>query len=104
MSPIVEKMEGLKTIRNRSNSLRLGRLALYKHLEKVGTMRSFWELKHVELEGENQVVGTVCVLNKPHPITANHMVPANDLLLWLHALNTMIFLSLIQYSCLNGLH
>ncbi|XP_011472557.1 myosin light chain kinase family member 4 isoform X2 [Oryzias latipes] len=54
MSPIVEKMEGLKTIRNRSNSLRLGRLALYKHLEKVGTMRSFWELKHVELEGENQ--------------------------------------------------
>ncbi|KAF6734154.1 hypothetical protein FQA47_012693 [Oryzias melastigma] len=55
MSPIVEKMEGLKAIRNRGNSLRLGRLALYKHLEKVETMRSFWELKHVELEGENQV-------------------------------------------------
>uniref|UniRef100_A0A3B3DKF0 Myosin light chain kinase family, member 4b n=1 Tax=Oryzias melastigma TaxID=30732 RepID=A0A3B3DKF0_ORYME len=54
MSPIVEKMEGLKAIRNRGNSLRLGRLALYKHLEKVETMRSFWELKHVELEGENQ--------------------------------------------------
>ncbi|MEQ2238249.1 hypothetical protein ILYODFUR_031273, partial [Ilyodon furcidens] len=54
MSSIVEKMEGLKAIRNRSNSLRLGRLAFYRHLEKVETMRSFWELKHVELEGGNQ--------------------------------------------------
>ncbi|XP_071342668.1 myosin light chain kinase 2, skeletal/cardiac muscle isoform X2 [Trachinotus anak] len=53
MSPIVEKMEGLKAIRNRSNSLRLGRLAFYQHLEKVETMRCFWELKHVELEGAN---------------------------------------------------
>uniref|UniRef100_A0A8D3E757 Myosin light chain kinase family, member 4b n=1 Tax=Scophthalmus maximus TaxID=52904 RepID=A0A8D3E757_SCOMX len=53
MSPIVEKMEGLKAIRNRSNSLRLGRLAFYRHLEKVETMRCFWELKHVELEGGN---------------------------------------------------
>ncbi|CAF92877.1 unnamed protein product [Tetraodon nigroviridis] len=58
MSPIVEKMEGLKAIRNRSNSLRLGRLAFYRHLEKVETMRSFWELKHVELEGgQQQVLG-----------------------------------------------
>lgn len=56
MSPIVEKMEGLKAIRNRSNSLRLGRLAFYRHLEKVETMRCFWELKHVELEGRNQQV------------------------------------------------
>lgn len=56
MSPIVEKMEGLKAIRNRSNSLRLGRLAFYRHLEKVETMRSFWELKHVEMErGQQQV-------------------------------------------------
>ncbi|XP_040040598.1 myosin light chain kinase family member 4 isoform X3 [Gasterosteus aculeatus] len=47
-------MEGLKAIRNRSNSLRLGRLAFYRHLEKVETMRCFWELKHVELEGANQ--------------------------------------------------
>ncbi|GLD49428.1 myosin light chain kinase family member 4-like isoform X2 [Lates japonicus] len=53
MSPIVEKMEGLKAIRNRSNSLRLGRLAFYRHLEKVETLRCFWELKHVELEGRN---------------------------------------------------
>ncbi|KAG7236141.1 hypothetical protein INR49_000705 [Caranx melampygus] len=56
MSPIVEKMEGLKAIRNRSNSLRLGRLAFYRHLEKVETMRCFWELKHVELEGGNNQV------------------------------------------------
>ncbi|XP_055020991.1 myosin light chain kinase family member 4 isoform X2 [Boleophthalmus pectinirostris] len=56
MSPIVEKMEGLKAIRNRSNSLRLGRLAFYRHLEKVETMRCFWELKHVELEGGSQQV------------------------------------------------
>ncbi|KAJ4943186.1 hypothetical protein JOQ06_005691 [Pogonophryne albipinna] len=56
MSPIVEKMEGLNAIRNRSNSLRLGRLAFYRHLEKVETMRCFWELKHVELEGGNQQV------------------------------------------------
>lgn len=56
MSPIVEKMEGLKAIRNRSNSLRLGRLAFYRHLEKVETMRSFWELKHEEMErGQQQV-------------------------------------------------
>lgn len=56
MSPIIERMEGLKAIRNRSNSLRLGRLAFYRHLEKVETMRSFWELKHVELEqGKQQV-------------------------------------------------
>uniref|UniRef100_A0A3Q1H2F2 Protein kinase domain-containing protein n=1 Tax=Anabas testudineus TaxID=64144 RepID=A0A3Q1H2F2_ANATE len=54
MSPIVEKMEGLKAIRNRSNSLRLGRLAFYRHLEKVETMRSFWEHKQVELKGGNQ--------------------------------------------------
>ncbi|XP_028300862.1 myosin light chain kinase family member 4 isoform X2 [Gouania willdenowi] len=54
MSPIVEKMEGLKAIRNRSNSLRLGRLAFYRHLEKVETMRSFWELKYVELQGGKQ--------------------------------------------------
>ncbi|XP_054906427.1 myosin light chain kinase family member 4 isoform X3 [Poeciliopsis prolifica] len=54
MSSIVEKMEGLKAIRNRSNSLRLDRLAFYRHLEKVETMRSFWELKHVELEGGNR--------------------------------------------------
>ncbi|XP_077439587.1 uncharacterized protein mylk4b isoform X2 [Vanacampus margaritifer] len=53
MSPIVEKMEGLKAIRNRSNSLRFGRLAFYRHLEKVGTMRCFWELKHMELEGKD---------------------------------------------------
>ncbi|XP_049588349.1 myosin light chain kinase family member 4 isoform X2 [Syngnathus scovelli] len=53
MSPIVEKMEGLKAIRNRSNSLRLGRLAFYRHLEKVGTMRCFWELKHMELQGKD---------------------------------------------------
>ncbi|XP_024864573.2 myosin light chain kinase 3 isoform X2 [Kryptolebias marmoratus] len=56
MSPIVEKMAGLKAIRNRSNSLRLGRLAFYRHLEKVETMRCFWELKHVELEGGKQQV------------------------------------------------
>ncbi|CAL9695482.1 unnamed protein product [Knipowitschia caucasica] len=60
MSPIVEKMEGLKAIRNRSNSLRLGRLAFYRHLEKVETMRCFWELKHVELEGGNQVQALYC--------------------------------------------
>ncbi|XP_056893692.1 myosin light chain kinase 3 isoform X2 [Takifugu flavidus] len=54
MSPIVEKMEGLKAIHNRSNSLRLGRLAFYRHLEKVETMRSFWELKHVEMERGQQ--------------------------------------------------
>lgn len=59
MSPIVEKMEGLKSIRNRSNSLRLGRLAFYRHLEKVGTMRSFWELKHEEMEGGKQRVSCV---------------------------------------------
>lgn len=60
MSPIVEKMEGLKAIRNRSNSLRLGRLAFYQHLEKVETMRSFWELKHEEMEGgKQQVTGTL---------------------------------------------
>ncbi|KAF1385337.1 hypothetical protein PFLUV_G00106680 [Perca fluviatilis] len=63
MSPIVEKMEGLKAIRNRSNSLRLGRLAFYRHLEKVETMRCFWELKHVEMEGRNQqVTCTACIL------------------------------------------
>ncbi|CAG5863137.1 unnamed protein product [Menidia menidia] len=56
MSPIVEKMEGLTSIRNRSNSLRLGRLAFYRHLEKVETMRSFWELKQVELAGKDQQV------------------------------------------------
>ncbi|XP_044056193.1 myosin light chain kinase 2, skeletal/cardiac muscle isoform X2 [Siniperca chuatsi] len=54
MSPIAEKMEGLKAIRNRSNSLRLGRLAFYRHLEKVETMRCFWELKHVEMERRSQ--------------------------------------------------
>ncbi|KAF3690435.1 hypothetical protein EXN66_Car006108 [Channa argus] len=54
MSPLAEKMEGLKEIRNRSNSLRLGRLAFYRHLEKVEKMRCFWELKHVELKGGNQ--------------------------------------------------
>lgn len=63
MSPIVEKMEGLKAIRNRSNSLRLGRLAFYRHLEKVETMRSFWELKHVEMEqGKQQVMSTDFIL------------------------------------------
>ncbi|XP_058495363.1 myosin light chain kinase family member 4 isoform X2 [Solea solea] len=51
MSPIVEKREGLKAIRNRGNNLRLGHLAFYHHLEKVETMRCFWELKLVELEG-----------------------------------------------------
>ncbi|XP_046905482.1 myosin light chain kinase family member 4 isoform X2 [Hypomesus transpacificus] len=51
-SPGADKMEGLTVIRNRSNSLRLGRLAFYRHLEKVETMRSFWELKHVELKGD----------------------------------------------------
>ncbi|XP_019904268.2 myosin light chain kinase family member 4 isoform X2 [Esox lucius] len=45
-----DKMEGLKVIRNRGNSLRLGRLEFFRHLEKVETMRSFWELKLVELE------------------------------------------------------
>ena len=59
MSPIVEKMEGLKSINNRSNGLRLGRLALYCHLEKVETMRCFWELKHVELEGGDQQVSAM---------------------------------------------
>ncbi|KAL7397808.1 hypothetical protein ABVT39_028219 [Epinephelus coioides] len=53
MSPIVEKMEGLKDIRNRSNNLRLDRLAFYRHLEKVETMRCFWELKHVEMEAKD---------------------------------------------------
>lgn len=61
MSPIVEKMEGLKSIRNRSNSLRLGRLAFYRHLEKVGTMRSFWELKHEEMEGGKEKVSATFV-------------------------------------------
>ncbi|XP_026201527.1 uncharacterized protein LOC113152482 [Anabas testudineus] len=62
MSPIVEKMEGLKAIRNRSNSLRLGRLAFYRHLEKVETMRSFWEHKQVELKGGNQQVTHTAVI------------------------------------------
>lgn len=67
MSPIVEKMEGLRAIRNRSNSLRLGRLAFYRHLEKVETMRSFWELKHVEMEqGKQQVT---CSLSQRLEIT-----------------------------------
>ncbi|TWW58297.1 hypothetical protein D4764_07G0010160, partial [Takifugu flavidus] len=66
MSPIVEKMEGLKAIHNRSNSLRLGRLAFYRHLEKVETMRSFWELKHVEMErGQQQVRLHLCPSTSP---------------------------------------
>ncbi|CAB1423025.1 unnamed protein product [Pleuronectes platessa] len=65
MSPIVEKMEGWKAIRNRSNSLRLGRLAFYRHLEKVETMRCFWELKHVELQGGHHRV--TCTALIPHP-------------------------------------
>ena len=62
LSPIGEKIQGLRVIRNRSNSLRLGRLALYRHLEKVETMRCFWELKHVELEGGGQQVQCILLL------------------------------------------
>ena len=54
MPPFLEKQEGLKAIHNRSNGLRLDRLAFYRYLEKVETMRSFWELKHVE--GNEQVM------------------------------------------------
>jgi len=65
MSPIVEKMEGLKSIRNRGNSLRVGRLALYRHLEVVETMRCFWELKHVELEGAGDTQVSTDLLVQP---------------------------------------
>lgn len=82
MSPIVEKMEGLKAIRNRSNSLRLGRLAFYRHLEKVETMRSFWELKHVEMEGGDQQVkapSDLCPLPYIPPYLFLPYLPASTL-------------------------
>jgi len=32
--------------------IHLGKLAFFHYLERVETMRCFWELKHIELEGE----------------------------------------------------
>ncbi|KAJ8395516.1 hypothetical protein AAFF_G00032500 [Aldrovandia affinis] len=49
-SPSV-RLARLQVIRNRSHSLRQGELAFFQYLERVETMRCFWELKHVELEG-----------------------------------------------------
>ncbi|KAJ8368880.1 hypothetical protein SKAU_G00089080 [Synaphobranchus kaupii] len=46
------KVAGLNVIRNRSNSLRHGKLAFFHYLERVETMRCFWELKHVEQQVE----------------------------------------------------
>lgn len=40
-----------KVARLRSDSGSLGKLAFFHYLERVVTMRCFWELKHIELEG-----------------------------------------------------
>ncbi|XP_064789056.1 myosin light chain kinase 3-like [Oncorhynchus masou masou] len=40
--------------RKQNGKVHQTRLPFFRHLEKVETMRSFWELKHVEQEGERQ--------------------------------------------------
>lgn len=53
-----DESPGVKRVRlkavHRSQSIILGKLAFFHYLERVETMRCFWELKHIELEG-NQV-------------------------------------------------
>lgn len=53
-----DESPGVKQVRlkdvHRSQSIILGKLAFFHYLERVETMRCFWELKHIELEG-NQV-------------------------------------------------
>ncbi|KAL7875596.1 hypothetical protein AOLI_G00105590 [Acnodon oligacanthus] len=51
------KQARLKVVRQRSDSINLGRLAFFRHLERVETMRCFWELKHIELTGDFEEVG-----------------------------------------------
>ena len=51
------KQARLKVVRQRSDSINLGRLAFFRHLERVETMRCFWELKHIELNGDFEEVG-----------------------------------------------
>ncbi|KAI4878129.1 hypothetical protein NFI96_011070, partial [Prochilodus magdalenae] len=48
------KQARLKAVRQRSDSISLGRLAFFRHLERVETMRCFWELKHIELNQDFQ--------------------------------------------------
>ncbi len=53
-----DESPGVKQVRlkavHRSQSINLGKLAFFHYLERVETMRCFWEMKHIELEG-NQV-------------------------------------------------
>uniref|UniRef100_A0A3B1IXP3 Myosin light chain kinase family member 4 n=1 Tax=Astyanax mexicanus TaxID=7994 RepID=A0A3B1IXP3_ASTMX len=51
-SPPCKQARRLKRARQRSDDISLGRLAFFRHLERVETMRCFWELKHIELSGD----------------------------------------------------
>lgn len=45
----------LKVARLLTDSCNSGKLAFFHYLERVETMRCFWELKHIELEGSFEV-------------------------------------------------
>ncbi|XP_018615868.2 myosin light chain kinase family member 4 [Scleropages formosus] len=54
-SPQPTWVSRLKPICSHSSSLRLGKLDFFRHLERVETMRCFWELKQVHPEGDPQL-------------------------------------------------
>ncbi|XP_048018273.1 myosin light chain kinase 3 isoform X3 [Megalobrama amblycephala] len=47
------KQARLKVV-HQCQSISLGKLAFFHYLERVETLRRFWELKHIELKGEHQ--------------------------------------------------
>ena len=50
-------MAKLKSVRQYSDIHGVGKLAFFHYLERVETMRCFWEMKHIELEGDFPEVG-----------------------------------------------
>ena len=57
------KVARLKAAHSRSDSQHLTTLVFFQCLERVETMRIFWELKHIEMEGESeQVCGTLAII------------------------------------------
>lgn len=41
----------------------IGRMDVFRHPEKVETLRCYWELKHVQLKGQGQVGLTQLISN-----------------------------------------
>lgn len=89
------KQARLKVV-HQCQSISLGKLAFFHYLERVETLRRFWELKHIELKGEQVDMHTQTL------ITSNK-VEIHIIYMWFKLLNSMPVMPCVPVAILREL-